>query len=1078
MSIRTVMPRIYAILIAFTLFFLAAGPNRGLFRTNAREQGIGRSEKAPLSPGAANPLFFEENRGQFDRRVRFKAVGTDEASLFLTDKSAVHVLLEKRPDKTGGEPRSGLPEEHSKTADGNATAVYVTLTGTRAGAVTEGRSPLKHRTNHYLGKDPSKWVTGVSNFAAVSIVRAYEGIDVEISGSENGSLRYTIDATESAALERVEFLIEGAEGVTIGDTGEMTIRTRNGKIVQSPPRLQNHGADGSVAPVTADFYLRRTGQAASGGGTSFTLGIRPNYGRTPNLPVEGADLTAARAAGPEAAPNLSSLAYSTFVGGNGAEVFPYLGITVDSARNVYIAGQSGSTNFPTTPGSFDTTAGSGGSAVITKINPAGDALIYSTYLHSQNPTLATDIAVDSTGNAYVTGCTGEADFPGAIPFPTTVGAFDTTFNGGNCDVFVTKFDRTGGSLEYSTFIGGSDSDWAYGLALDSAGSVYVTGFTVGAATPYPTTPGAFDGSLHGSSDVFVTKLNPAGSALEYSTFIGGSEGEQGNGIAVDATGNAYVTGFTLSNVAGMEFPTTGGAYDTSHNGQNDVFVVKLNAAGSALVYSTFLGDFSDDRGNAIAVDAMDRAYVTGRTDGGTSFPTTPGAFDQTGNGGIDGFVTRLNPAGAALDYSTFLGSDSDDIGYGIFVDEAGRAFVTGETGNSLNTLFPTTPGAYDTTFNGWSDAFVSELDGDGAGLLYSTLIGGDARDRPKDIAVDQNGSVYITGDTDNGTVDFPTTPGAFDTTINSGGVGNGDFFVTKFGPGPLLAARVLYDFDGDGISDVSIFRPMPQSAIGESDLLGSSSQWWLLNSSNTSALGMTFGEADDTLVPADFTGDGRTDVSFFRPSNSSWYVLRSEDSTFFAFPFGAAGDIPAPGDFDGDGTADPAVYRPSSGTWFILRSSDGGVSAFPFGVAEDRPVVADYDGDGMDDAAIYRPSVSQWWQLRSSAGVIGYQFGAAGDRSVIGDYTGDGKADVAFFRPSSSQWFVIRSEDSSFFAFPWGANGDIQAPGDFDGDGIFDPAVFRPSNGTWYIFRSTMGFEAVPFGASGDIPIQSVHSVE
>ena len=305
---------------------------------------------------------------------------------------------------------------------------------------------------------------------------------------------------------------------------------------------------------------------------------------------------------------------------------------------------------------------------------------------------------------------------------------------------------------------------------------------------------------------------------------------------------------------------------------------------------------------------------------------------------------------------------------------------------------------------------------------------------------------------------------------DTGSVESAQLSITAVVP-PLTAP---FDFDGDGKTDVSIFRPSPTSFVENVAPEGSSSQWWLFFSGDQSSLGITFGLPDDTPVPADYTGDGKSDVAFFRPSTSEWFVLRSEDMTFYAFPFGAAGDVPVHGDFDGDGIADPGVYRPSEGTWYLFRSSDGGVSAIPFGIAEDLPTVSDFDGDGMDDVAVYRPSVQQWWQFRSTAGVIGYQFGSPEDKAVVGDYTGDGKADVAFYRPSTSEWFVIRSEDASFFAFPWGAPGDIPVPGDYDGDGVTDAAVFRASDTTWYINASTNGFEAVPFGISTDVPLPNV----
>ncbi|REJ76408.1 MAG: VCBS repeat-containing protein [Acidobacteria bacterium] len=293
----------------------------------------------------------------------------------------------------------------------------------------------------------------------------------------------------------------------------------------------------------------------------------------------------------------------------------------------------------------------------------------------------------------------------------------------------------------------------------------------------------------------------------------------------------------------------------------------------------------------------------------------------------------------------------------------------------------------------------------------------------------------------------------------------------------FVGDRSYLDIDGDGKTDVGVFRPNPGALSDGPAPEGSTSQWWLLRSSDQGTRGLAFGNSSDTPVPADFTGDGKTDIAFWRPSTGQWFILRSEDDSFFAFPFGAPGDIPAPGDFDGDGKADPAVYRASSGTWFIVRSSDGGLTVIPFGVAADLPIVSDYDGDGMDDVAVYRAPDNQFWLFRSSEGIKAFQFGAAGDRTAVGDWTGDGKSDVAFFRPSEGNWYVIRSEDDSFFAFPWGVGTDTPAPGDYDGDGRFDPAVFRSSDNTWYIFGSTNGFQAVPFGVNGDIPLPNVYVV-
>ncbi|MBL8181278.1 MAG: VCBS repeat-containing protein [Blastocatellia bacterium] len=286
---------------------------------------------------------------------------------------------------------------------------------------------------------------------------------------------------------------------------------------------------------------------------------------------------------------------------------------------------------------------------------------------------------------------------------------------------------------------------------------------------------------------------------------------------------------------------------------------------------------------------------------------------------------------------------------------------------------------------------------------------------------------------------------------------------------PSAQAKSVMDFDGDGKTDLSIFRPN-----------GPSSEWWWLKSSGGNAA-VVFGANTDTIVPADYTGDGKTDIAFWRPSNGNWFVLRSEDFSFFAAPFGANGDVPVPGDFDGDGKADLAVFRPSTLNWFINKSS-GGVDILTFGAAGDKPVPGDFDGDGKADIAIYRPTGSQgpaaseWWVRRSSNGVVfALQFGSSTDKAVPGDYTGDGKTDVAFWRPANGNWFVLRSEDFSFFAFPFGANGDTAVPGDYDGDGRWDAGVFRPSNNTWFVQRSTAGTLIQQFGITGDVPLPSAY---
>jgi uncharacterized delta-60 repeat protein len=280
------------------------------------------------------------------------------------------------------------------------------------------------------------------------------------------------------------------------------------------------------------------------------------------------------------------------------------------------------------------------------------------------------------------------------------------------------------------------------------------------------------------------------------------------------------------------------------------------------------------------------------------------------------------------------------------------------------------------------------------------------------------------------------------------------------GDNNAISMPAPFDFDGDGKTDVSIFRP----SVG---------QWWYGKSSDGGHGAAVFGTSSDVIVPADYTGDGRTDMAFWRPSSGEWFILRSEDFSFYAFPFGGNGDIPAPADYDGDGKADAAVYRPSNGTWYILRSSDGQVVITGFGVSGDKPIPADYDGDGKADIGVFRANGThgaEWWIMRSTAGLLAVQFGSSNVKAVPGDYTGDGKADIAFFS-STGGWYILRSEDLSFYSFPFGVGSDIPVPGDYDGDGKMDAAVFRSSAATWYMQGSTSGTIITTFGLSGDRPV-------
>ncbi len=271
--------------------------------------------------------------------------------------------------------------------------------------------------------------------------------------------------------------------------------------------------------------------------------------------------------------------------------------------------------------------------------------------------------------------------------------------------------------------------------------------------------------------------------------------------------------------------------------------------------------------------------------------------------------------------------------------------------------------------------------------------------------------------------------------------------------------RAMFDFDGDGKSDVSVFRP-------------SDGTWYRILSGSGIFAATQFGLANDKITPADFDGDSKTDIAVFRPDTGAWYILNSADSTFRATQFGTNGDIPVPNDFDGDGRADLAVFRPSNGVWYQLRSIANQFFARQFGQNGDHPQMGDFDGDGIGDLAVFRPSTGSWYRLNSSNNQFNaVQFGVAEDKPVPADFDGDGKTDIAVYRPSTSSWYRLNSTNGEFVAVGFGTAEDQPVPADYDGDGKADIAVFRRSDANWYLLRSTAGFTAVQFGQANDKPV-------
>jgi hypothetical protein len=995
------------------------------YRTHALAEGNGTIIDWQPST-EMGPLFFEENRGQFDRRVKFSANGGDY-KLFLTSNEAVYVIPERNTEEARSiRPGVSLAQTKMKPGSSRAVAVRMKLVGSNENAEAAGVGELRGKHNYLRGSDETKWQTNVPLYQRARFDSVYEGVDLEWYGSDTGAMEYDFKLSPFASAHEIEWQIDGADSVKVEADGSLVVSTPFGELKQNAP-LTYQETDGLRNTVESRFEMRGRNRVG------FSLG---DYDESRPVTIDP----------------VTDLSYSTFLGGESSGDSGWA-IAYGSGSIVYVAGGTYSTSFPTTGGVFDNTNRGQEDVFVTKLdlNRSGaGALLYSTYIGGAGVDTAYGIAVDPSGNAYVTGTTYFAE----PAYPTTTTAPYPTHSGGGSDAFVTKLNPTGSELLYSTFLGGSGSDEGRAIAVVS-GSAYVTGYTT--SNNYPTTDGAYDTSYGGSFDIFVTRILANGGDLGYSTYIGGSSDDRAGGVAVDLDGSAFIGG---QSAGPGTYPTTPGAYQTSHNGFRDVVVTKLDPSGSTLNYSTYIGGDGEDVARAIAIDQSGNAYVTGHTTTPSTipFPTTAGAFDRTNNGFADVFVSKVNPFGSGLVYSTLLGGSTTDIGYAIAVNSSGNAFITGST-DSESVQYPTTAGAFDVTYSGGTaDAFFTKLTTTGSALLYSTLIGGgtagNTTDSASGIALGTSGNAFITGATIG--LSFPTTLDSFQPESN----GFGDAFVSRFigTPNILPRGRAPFDFDGDGRTDLSIFRP----SLG---------QWWYLKSSDGTNAATQFGTASDKIMPADYTGDGKADIAFWRPSTGFWFVLRSENATFFSVPFGTVGDVPVPADYDADGKADTAIFRPSSSTWFVQRSGDNGTTIQQFGANGDIPVPADYDGDHRSDLAIFRPSNGQWWLNRSTEGVIVATFGNGADKPTVGDFSGDGKTDIAFWRPSNGFWFILRSEDFSFFSFPFGTTGDRPVPGDYDGDGKSDSAIFRPSNSIWYINRSSGETAISQFGIAGDSPV-------
>jgi len=777
-------------ILMLLLALVVTTPNHG-FGQSAATGASSSAERASVLDASYGklPLSFEANQGQSDPQAKFQSRGNGY-SLFLTDKEAV-LALTKGDGTSKNHVRRGTLRTQPSTYAAMTDVIHMQLVGASNNLRITGNEQLPGTANYFIGNDPSKWHANVPTYAKVKYSGAYPGIDLVYYGSQR-QLEYDFIVAPGVSPKPVRLHFAGAEKLRLDSDGDLTIMAKHGKIAFHKPVIYQV-KDGQRQPIEGRFALldRNT--------VGFALG---QYDRSRGLVID------------------PRLVYSTYLGGSGGDAA--VAIAVDSAGNTYIAGNTGSADFPVTGSAFQKHYRS---SFVTKFNPSGSALVYSTYLGALNGGSSADgIAVDGERNVYLTGYTYASDFP------VTAGAFQTWNKAAAkqaSNAFVTKLNPEGSALVYSSYLGGhgltftlqsytsTAGDGASAIALDSSNNAYITGSTY--STDFPLTANAFQKVNHAVANLaynaFVAKFNSTGTALDYSTYVGGSgvngdpgyqsgAGDSAYAIALDSQGEAYITGETQS----PDFPTTSSAFQKVNKSGDTVFVTRLNAAGSALVYSTYLGGTGGDNGGdiaaGIAVDGQDNAYITGITYS-ADFPVTSGAFQTTNrafnNLDSNAFVTKLASTGSTLEYSSYLGGSGlgvnnlsgllyGDGAYGIAVDSAGDAYVTG---SANSTDFPIAGNAHQVHNNGAANAatnaFITMFNPAGSTLLYSSYLGGHGfsyydeysdGDAANAIAVDASDNAYIAGYAYS--TDFPVTGGAFQKVNNAAANQGTNAFVAKF----------------------------------------------------------------------------------------------------------------------------------------------------------------------------------------------------------------------------------------------------------------------------------------------------------
>jgi hypothetical protein len=695
-----------------------------------------------ITVASKNINHFIENTAQWPSEVKY-LTKVCNMNVWITDSGLVYDIYKIEMNKVPVILHNITPIERTEFSSPTIRRHVLRMILEGCGLLSKsqvsfkGINKVEAYNNYFVGNDTSKWACNVPLYKEVIVNDIYKGIDIRYYFEDN-NMRYDFNVKPGAELNKIKLKFEGQESLAINYDGELIIKTSLGEIKHTKLKAYQYITDSnnnqiikSGSQPLCKFIINPDNSI------SFSVN---NY--DPGLPLI-----------------IDPLIWSTYLGGNGLDEAECM--KVDDQGNVFLTGITFSNNFPTNTGAYDSSYNGNYDIFITKLNTLGTKIIFSTYIGGSNDDYGYSIAIDKSGNSYITGYTKSSDFP------FTPNAYHTSLHGNRADSYITKLNSSGTALIYSTYLGGSSYDYGKGIVVDSSGFVIIIGYTF--SSDFPTTYGALDTILNKGNntynDVFVTKINYTGSALIYSTFISGSNMDWGYSIVNDAVGNVYITGKTYSS----DFPSSPGAFSINNNGNWDAFITKLNETGTGLIYSTYAGGNAVDDSRAIAIDKNGNAYITGETNS-SNFPTTSGCYNTIYNGGSgDCFVLKLNSTGTAIEYSTFLGGDSTDVGNAIIVDNIGKAYVTGQTyGN-----FPFTDASFDSTLSGVSDSFLTILNPDGSKPLFSTYLGGNRSDNGYSIDINEFQDIYLAGSTSS--TNFPVTESVIQDSLSAGS----DCFITK-----------------------------------------------------------------------------------------------------------------------------------------------------------------------------------------------------------------------------------------------------------------------------------------------------------